>query len=71
MKPHFPPAMDRSRRVRRATGSASALRAFHRQFASYLGVNRVRRLGTTAGYARQDQLLMLDRQIVAGVRARF
>ena len=44
---------------------------FHRQFAPYIGVNWVRRLGTTAGYARQDHLPMLDRQIVAGVRVWF
>jgi copper resistance protein B len=44
---------------------------FHRQFAPYIGVNWVRRLGTTAGYARQGHFPMLDRQIVAGVRAWF
>lgn len=44
---------------------------FHRQFAPYIGVNWVRRLGTTADYARQDRLPVLDRQIVAGVRIWF
>lgn len=44
---------------------------FHRQFAPYIGVNWVRRIGTTADYARQDRLPVLDRQIVAGVRIWF
>jgi copper resistance protein B len=44
---------------------------FHRQFAPYIGVNWVRRLGTTAAYARQDHQPVLDRQIVAGVRFWF
>ncbi len=43
----------------------------HRQFAPYIGVNWVRRIGTTAGYARQDHQPVLDRQIVAGVRLWF
>ena len=40
----------------------------HRQFAPYIGVNWVRRMGTTADYARQDHQPVLDRQIVLGVR---
>jgi copper resistance protein B len=40
----------------------------HRQFAPYVGVNFVRRIGTTAEYARQDGQPVLDRQILAGVR---
>jgi copper resistance protein B len=40
----------------------------HRQCAPYLGVNWVRRIGTTAEYARQDGQPVLDRQILAGVR---
>lgn len=42
-----------------------------RQFAPYIGVNWVRRIGTTASYARQDHQPILDRQIVAGVRIWF
>ncbi|MGY3041657.1 copper resistance protein B [Rhodanobacter sp. TND4EL1] len=42
-----------------------------RQFAPYIGVNWVRRIGTTADYARQDHQPILDRQIVAGVRIWF
>jgi copper resistance protein B len=42
-----------------------------RQFAPYIGVNWVRRIGTTADYARQDHQPILDRQIVAGVRLWF
>jgi len=42
-----------------------------RQFAPYLGVNWVRRVGTTADYARQDHQPVLDRQIMAGVRVWF
>lgn len=42
-----------------------------RQFAPYIGVNWVRRVGTTADYARQDHHPVLDRQIVAGVRIWF
>ena len=44
---------------------------FHRQFAPYIGVNWIRRIGTTADYARQDHQPVLDRQIVAGVRIWF
>ncbi|MDE2280422.1 MAG: copper resistance protein B [Xanthomonadaceae bacterium] len=44
---------------------------FHRQFAPYIGVNWVRRVGATAGYARQDHQPVLDRQIVAGIRIWF
>jgi copper resistance protein B len=40
----------------------------HRQFAPYIGVNWVRRIGTTAEYAREDRQSVLDRQILAGVR---
>lgn len=42
-----------------------------RQFAPYIGVNWVRRIGTTADYAQQDHQPVLDRQIVAGVRIWF
>lgn len=42
-----------------------------RQFAPYVGVNWVRRVGTTADYARQDHQPVLDRQIVAGVHLWF
>lgn len=42
-----------------------------RQFAPYIGLNWVRRTGTTADYARQDHQPVLDRQIVAGVRTWF
>lgn len=42
-----------------------------RQFAPYIGVNWVRRVGISADYARQDQQPVLDRQIVAGVRIWF
>jgi len=44
---------------------------FHRQFAPYIGVNWIRRIGTTADYARQDHQPVLDRQLVAGVRIWF
>ncbi|MEY2170237.1 copper resistance protein B [Rhodanobacter sp. FW106-PBR-LB-2-19] len=44
---------------------------FHRQFAPYIGVNWIRRIGTTADYARQDHQPVLDWQIVAGVRIWF
>jgi copper resistance protein B len=40
----------------------------NRQFGPYIGVNCVRRIGTTAEYARQDGQPVLDRQILAGVR---
>jgi copper resistance protein B len=42
-----------------------------RQFAPYVGVNWVRRVGTSADYARQDRQPVLDWQIVAGVRIWF
>jgi copper resistance protein B len=42
-----------------------------RQFAPYIGVNWVRRVATSADYARQDQQPVLDRQIVAGFRIWF
>jgi copper resistance protein B len=44
---------------------------FQRQFAPYIGVNWVRRIGTTAEYAQQDGQSALDRQIVAGLRLWF
>ncbi len=43
----------------------------HRQFAPYIGVNWIRRIGTTADYARQGHRPVLDRQIVAGLRLWF
>ena len=42
-----------------------------RQFAPYIGVNWVRRVGTTAGYARQDHQPVFDPQLVAGLRLWF
>jgi copper resistance protein B len=39
-----------------------------RQFAPYVGINWVRRVGAAAGYARQGGAPVLDRQWVAGVR---
>jgi copper resistance protein B len=42
-----------------------------RQLAPYVGVNWLRRVGTSADYARQDRQPVLDRQIVAGVRIWF
>lgn len=42
-----------------------------RQFAPYIGVNWVRRVGATADYARADGAHALDRQFVAGVRIWF
>lgn len=42
-----------------------------REFAPYVGVNWVRRVGTTADYARADGEHALDRQFVAGVRIWF
>ncbi len=42
-----------------------------RQFAPYIGVNWVRRIGTTADYARQDGQPVLDRQVAVGVRMWF
>lgn len=42
-----------------------------RQFAPYIGVNWVRRLGATADYARKDHQPTLDWQIVAGLRLWF
>ncbi|MCW8808797.1 MAG: copper resistance protein B, partial [Rhodanobacter sp.] len=39
-----------------------------RQFAPYVGIAWVRRVGATASYARQDGAPVLDRQWVAGVR---
>lgn len=42
-----------------------------RQFAPYIGVNWVRRIGTTADYARQDHQPVSDPQFVAGLRIWF
>jgi copper resistance protein B len=42
-----------------------------RQFAPYVGVNWIRRVGATADFAREDFQPVLDRQIVAGVRIWF
>ena len=42
-----------------------------RQFAPYIGVNWVRRIGTTADYARQDHQPVFDPQLVAGLRLWF
>lgn len=42
-----------------------------RQFAPYIGINFVDRIGTTADFARQDHQHVFDRQIVAGVRVWF
>ncbi|MEO8810176.1 MAG: copper resistance protein B [Rhodanobacter sp.] len=42
-----------------------------RQFAPYIGVNCVRRFGTSADFARQDRLPVLDRQWLAGIRVWF
>ncbi|MFC5526368.1 copper resistance protein B [Rhodanobacter ginsengisoli] len=39
-----------------------------RQFAPYVGINWVRRVGATADYARQAGQPVLDRQWVAGIR---
>jgi copper resistance protein B len=44
---------------------------FNRQFAPYVGVNWIRRVGTTADYAREDAQSALDRQLVAGLRLWF
>lgn len=40
----------------------------HRQLAPYIGIKWLRRIGTTADYARQDHQSVLDQRIVAGVR---
>lgn len=42
-----------------------------REFAPYVGINWVRRLGQTADYARAAGEHTLDRQIVAGIRVWF
>ena len=44
---------------------------FNRQFAPYVGVNWIRRIGTTADYARDAGQSTFDRQVVAGVRIWF
>ena len=43
----------------------------NRQFAPYVGVNLIRRVGATADFAREDSQPVFDRQIVAGVRLWF
>ena len=42
-----------------------------REIAPYIGVNLVRRVGTTADYARAEGEHSMDRQIVAGIRIWF
>ncbi len=42
-----------------------------RQFAPYVGINWIRRLGNTANYARQNHQPVLDHQIVFGLRVWF
>lgn len=42
-----------------------------RQFALYIGVSWIRRVGNTADFAREDHQPLLDRQIVAGVHFWF
>ena len=42
-----------------------------RQFAPYIGINWIRRVGTTADYAREDHQPLLDRQILVGIRFWF
>ena len=42
-----------------------------REFAPYIGVNFVDRVGTTADFARQDHQPVFDRQFVAGIRIWF
>jgi copper resistance protein B len=44
---------------------------FSRQFAPYIGVSWVRRMGTTADYVREDHQPVLDRQLLVGIRAWF
>jgi copper resistance protein B len=43
----------------------------NRQFAPYIGVNWMRRVGATADFAREDFQPALDRQIMAGVHLWF
>ena len=42
-----------------------------REFAPYIGINWVRRVGTTADYARADGQHVFDQQFVAGIRIWF
>lgn len=42
-----------------------------REIAPYIGINFVRRMGTTADYARAEGEHPMDRQIVAGIRIWF
>jgi copper resistance protein B len=42
-----------------------------RQFAPYIGVSWIRRIGATADFAREDFQSPLDRQVMAGVRLWF
>ncbi|MFT4196299.1 MAG: copper resistance protein B [Pseudoxanthomonas sp.] len=44
---------------------------FNRRFAPYLGVERERRFGASADYAREDGESPLDTRLVAGVRVWF
>ncbi len=54
------------------TGLGLRLRyEIRRQFAPYIGVVWVRRLGTTAAYARQDHQPVCELQLVAGLRLWF
>lgn len=66
---------DRARDIGKGLSDASVgLRLryeIRRRFAPYIGVSWVRRVGTSADYARADGHRALDRQIVAGVRIWF
>ena len=42
-----------------------------REFSPYIGINWVRRVGTTADYARADGQHIFDQQLVAGIRIWF
>lgn len=42
-----------------------------REFAPYVGINWVRRVGTSAGYARAEGQAIFDQQLVAGFRIWF
>jgi copper resistance protein B len=44
---------------------------FHRQFAPYLGINWLRRLGRTADYARAENLSESEHQLIIGIRCWF
>lgn len=66
---------DRARRIGSGLSDAQlGLRLryeFHRQFAPYIGVNWIRRIGTTADYVRASGESAFDRQVVAGIRIWF